>query len=138
MANLIELAKSYVPLLDEVYKNASLTSILDGAPELVQQGANANELIVPMMDMDGLANCSTETSKKARYIGQQKIIYNQAQTFYYEAWVKVKNTENIAQLDEYDTFNAPVHFFETTRFEIFYVSSARNSGDFFCKRRICS
>ena len=62
------------------------------------------------IDMDGLANCSTETSKKARYIGQQKIIYNQAQTFYYEAWVKIKNTENIAQLDEYDTFNAPVHF----------------------------
>ncbi len=63
MANLIELAKSYVPLLDEVYKNASLTSILDGAPELVQQGANANELIVPMMDMDGLANYDRKSSK---------------------------------------------------------------------------
>ena len=56
MANNIELAKSYVPLLDEVYKNASLTSDLDGATELVQAGANANELIIPMMEMDGLAN----------------------------------------------------------------------------------
>ena len=33
MANLIELAKSYVPMLDEVYKLASCTSDLDGAPE---------------------------------------------------------------------------------------------------------
>lgn len=56
MANLIELAKSYVPMLDEVYKLASCTSDLDGAPELARQGANANELIVPMLEMDGLAD----------------------------------------------------------------------------------
>lgn len=58
MANAIELAKSYVPLLDEVYAREVLTSDLDGAPELVQQGANANELIIPMMDMQGLADYS--------------------------------------------------------------------------------
>ena len=56
MANTIELAKSYVPMLDEVYKLASLTSVLDGNPDLVQQGANANELIIPMMSMDGLGD----------------------------------------------------------------------------------
>ena len=43
-------------MLDEVYKNASLTAKLDGAPELAQQGANANELIVPMLDMQGLGD----------------------------------------------------------------------------------
>lgn len=58
MANSIELAKSYVPLLDEVYALAVLTSDLDGAPELVQQGANANELIIPKMSMQGLADYS--------------------------------------------------------------------------------
>ena len=58
MANAIELAKSYVPLLDEVYAREVLTSDLDGAPELVQQGANANELVIPMMDMQGLADYS--------------------------------------------------------------------------------
>lgn len=58
MANAIELAKSYVPLLDEVYAREVLTSDLDGAPELVQQGANANELIIPMMSMQGLADYS--------------------------------------------------------------------------------
>lgn len=58
MANSIALFKQYTALLDEVYKQASLTSNLDGASELVSQGANANELIIPMIDMDGLANYS--------------------------------------------------------------------------------
>lgn len=58
MANSIALAKAYVPLLDEVYKEASLTAELDGAPELVSQGANANELIIPKMSMQGLADYS--------------------------------------------------------------------------------
>lgn len=58
MPNNIELFKQYIPLLDEVYKRASLTSVLDGAPELVQQGANANELIIPKMSMDGLGDYS--------------------------------------------------------------------------------
>ena len=56
MANTIEPAKKYIAMLDEVYKNASLTAKLDGAPELAQQGANANELIVPMLDMQGLGD----------------------------------------------------------------------------------
>ena len=58
MSNTIELAKSFVPKLDECYRLASLTSVLDGAPELAKQGANANELIIPMMSMDGLADYS--------------------------------------------------------------------------------
>ncbi len=58
MANNIELFKKYVPLLDEVYKLSSLTADLDGAPELARQGQNANELIIPKISMDGLANYS--------------------------------------------------------------------------------
>lgn len=58
MPNNIALFKQYVPLLDEVYKMASLTAELDGAMELVQQGANANELIIPMLDMQGLGDYS--------------------------------------------------------------------------------
>ena len=58
MPNMIELFKACIPLLDEVYKLASLTSVLDGAPELAKQGANANELIIPKIDMSGLANYS--------------------------------------------------------------------------------
>lgn len=58
MPNNIELFKQYIPLLDEVYKTSSLTSVLDGASELVTQGANANELIIQKMSMDGLADYS--------------------------------------------------------------------------------
>ena len=58
MANSITLFKQYVTLLDEVYKLASLTSDLDGAPELARQGNNANELVIPKISMNGLANYS--------------------------------------------------------------------------------
>lgn len=56
MPNSIAYAQQFVPILDEVYKLASLTSILDGANELARQGANANELIIPKISMDGMAN----------------------------------------------------------------------------------
>ena len=58
MPNDIALFKSCVPLLDEVYKEASLTAVLDGAPELAQPGASAEELVIPLMEMSGLADYS--------------------------------------------------------------------------------
>lgn len=60
MANSIALRKQYSTLLDEVYKLASLTSVLDGPNNLVKEGANANEILIPKMDMDGLANYSKQ------------------------------------------------------------------------------
>ena len=56
MANAIALAKKYVPLLDEVYKKASLTSILDSDASLAREGSNTNEIIIPKIDMDGLGD----------------------------------------------------------------------------------
>ena len=58
MANSIALASQFVPLLDEIYKLASLTSKLDGNPDLVRAGANANELVIPKLTMQGLADYS--------------------------------------------------------------------------------
>lgn len=58
MPNSIALFKQYVTLLDEVYKAAALTSVLDGASELAKQGANTNELVIPKISMDGLADYS--------------------------------------------------------------------------------
>lgn len=40
--------------MDEVYKAVSKTAVLDGQPELAGQGANADELIIPKIEMDGL------------------------------------------------------------------------------------
>ena len=56
MANAITLAKQFVPILDEIYKLASLTAKLDGNPELARAGANANELIIPKLSMQGLGD----------------------------------------------------------------------------------
>lgn len=56
MANSIEAAKKFVPLLDEAYRKASLTSILDGDPTLVREGANFGELIIPIMNLQGLGD----------------------------------------------------------------------------------
>ena len=56
MANKITTAGKFIPLLDEVYRTVSLTAKLDGPEELVRQGANANELIIPMIEMQGLGD----------------------------------------------------------------------------------
>lgn len=61
MANTIALRKSYSTLLDEVYKLSSLTAVLDGPNELVREGANANEILIPKMSMSGLADYNKQT-----------------------------------------------------------------------------
>ena len=58
MPNSIAKFKKYVDMLDEVYKLASLTSVLDGDAALVRQGNNANEIVIPVMTMSGLADYS--------------------------------------------------------------------------------
>lgn len=58
MANNIQLFQKYIALLDEVYKQASKSSILDGDASLVQAGKNTNEIIIPKMSLDGLADYS--------------------------------------------------------------------------------
>ena len=56
MANSIALAKVYTNLLDEVYKNSALTAVLESDATLARQGANANEIVIPKLSMDGLAD----------------------------------------------------------------------------------
>lgn len=65
-ANTIQTFKKYiVGILDEVYKAASKTSVLDGAPELAKEGANADELVIPKIEMDGLADYDRASGYKA-------------------------------------------------------------------------
>ncbi|CAK0743349.1 conserved hypothetical protein [Gammaproteobacteria bacterium] len=61
MSNSIALAKRYVPLLDEVYQEAALTAVLDSDLALTREGANANEILVPKMSLQGLADYSRNT-----------------------------------------------------------------------------
>lgn len=53
--NNIELSKVYLPLLDEVYKAASKTSILEGDEATIKRGDNG-EIKVAKLDMDALGD----------------------------------------------------------------------------------
>lgn len=58
MANSIALFKQYLDLLDEVYKTSSTTASLDISGDLVRAGANAKEILIPKITLDGLADYS--------------------------------------------------------------------------------
>lgn len=58
MANNIELFKEYIALIDEVYKRASLTAILDGETDLAQMAQGSYEFKIPKIEMDGLGDYS--------------------------------------------------------------------------------
>ncbi len=80
MANAIEKFKQYIDTLDEVYKISSVTSVLDGNNRLVKMGANANEIVIPKMSMDGLA----DYSRDGGYVSGDVTLTNETVTFNYE------------------------------------------------------
>ena len=80
MANNISLFKKYVPLLDEVYKDAALTSVLDSDASLAQAGANANEIIIPKISMDGLG----DYDRNSGYTNGDVTLTNETVKFNYE------------------------------------------------------
>jgi hypothetical protein len=61
MANSIQKAQNYIPLLDEVYKLSSLTAALESPAELARAGASAREILLPKMDLVGLGDYSRTT-----------------------------------------------------------------------------
>ena len=78
--NSISLFKKYIDKLDEVYKQSSLTADLDSDSTLVQAGANANEIIIPKMSMDGLGNYSRNDG----YVQGDVTLTNETVQFNYE------------------------------------------------------
>ena len=80
MANAITKFKKYIDRLDAVYKNASLTADLDGDSTLVRDGANANEIIVPKMSLDGLA----DYSRNGGYVSGDVTLTNETVAFNYD------------------------------------------------------
>lgn len=58
MSNNITVFKKYIDQLDDVYKYASKTAMLETNAALITQGANAGEFIIPKITMDGLGDYS--------------------------------------------------------------------------------
>ena len=92
MPNSITLFKKYIDLLDEVYKQSSMTSVLDGDRTLVRAGANTNEIIIPKISMDGLA----DYSRNGGYVHGNVTLTNETVTFNYDRGRKftVDNMDN--------------------------------------------
>ena len=63
MPNAITLFKKCLPLLDEVYKNNSCTAPLDSPASIAREGANANEILIPKLSMQGLGDYDRTNSK---------------------------------------------------------------------------
>ena len=80
MANSIAKFKKYVPLLDEVYKQAAVTSVLDSDTSLAKEGANANEIIIPKIDMDALG----DYDRNSGYTNGDVTLTNETVKFNYE------------------------------------------------------
>ena len=95
MANNIAKFKKYIDLLDEVYKQASTTNDLDGDTTLVKAGANANEIIIPKISMDGLA----DYSRNGGYVAGNVSLTNETVTFNYDRGRKF----NVDAMDDEET-----------------------------------
>lgn len=80
MGNSIALFKKYIDKLDEVYQQASLTSDLNMDATLVRAGANANEIVIPKMSLDGLA----DYSRNSGYVGGDVTLTNETVQFNYD------------------------------------------------------
>lgn len=95
MPNTIALRKQYSMLLDEVYKLASLTSVLDGPNNLVREGANANEILIPKMSMDGLGDYDKQTGYPAGSVNLEyetkKCDYDRGRMFVVDAMDNIES-----------------------------------------------
>ena len=80
MANSIATFKKYIDLLDEVYKQASLTAVLESDATLARAGANANEIVIPKLSMQGLANYS----RNSGYVNGDVTLTNETVQFNYD------------------------------------------------------
>lgn len=78
--NTIALFKKYIDKLDEVYKQSALTADLDADSTLVQAGANANEIIIPKLSMDGLG----DYDRNSGYVNGDVTLTNETVKFNYE------------------------------------------------------
>lgn len=89
--------KNYAPLLDEIYKQESLTSVLDGNPDLVKEGQNPGELVIGKLTMQGQG----AYNRSAGYVGGNVNLQWETIAADYDRGRKF----NIDAVDNMDSFN---------------------------------
>ena len=97
MANNITLAKNYTDLLDEVYKNASVTSDLTSDATMMRAGANAKEILYPQIEVSGLG----DYDRNSGYTNGSVNVGWKSTTFNYDRGTKI----SVDTMDDQETFN---------------------------------
>lgn len=97
MPNTITLAKNYTNLLDEVYRQASVTADLISDSSMMRAGANANEILYPQIDVTGLGDYDRNSGYTN---GAVSVVWKTA-TFNYDRGTKI----SVDTMDDQETFN---------------------------------
>lgn len=97
MPNSIVLAKNYTDLLDEVYKNASVTADLVSDASMMRAGANANEILYPQIDVTGLG----DYDRNSGYTSASVSVVWKTAAFNYDRGAKI----SVDTMDDQETFN---------------------------------
>lgn len=86
MPNTIALAKNYIDILDEVYKNASVTADLTSDTSMMRAGANANEILYPQIEVGGLGDYDRNSGYTSAAVKMQW----KTATFNYDRGAKIE------------------------------------------------
>ena len=93
----IALAKNYTDLLDEVYREVSVTAELTGDPSMMRAGANANEILYPQIEVTGLGDYDRNSGYTD---GAVSLVWKTA-AFNYDRGTKI----SVDTMDDEETFN---------------------------------
>lgn len=93
----IALAKNYTNLLDEVYKNASVTADLTGDPAMAKAGVNANEICYPQISVQGLG----DYDRNSGYTNNSISLEWKTSKFNYDRGTKIA----VDTMDDEESFN---------------------------------
>lgn len=97
MPNNITLAKNYTALLDEVYRNASVTADLISDASMMRAGANANEILYPQIEVTGLG----DYDRNSGYTDGSVSVVWETTKFNYDRGTKIM----VDTMDDHETFN---------------------------------
>lgn len=97
MPNSIVLASNYTDLLDEVYRNASVTADLISDSSIMRAGANVNEIVYPQIAVTGLG----DYDRAAGYTNGSVDVKWATTKFNYDRGTKIM----VDAMDDQETFN---------------------------------
>lgn len=97
MPNQIQLTQNYVPLLDEVYAEESVTADLTSDASMIRAGANANEIVCPKIEVGGLGDYDRNSGYTKSAVKFEWETYK----FNYDRGAKIE----VDEMDDNETFN---------------------------------